>query len=221
MVSRQIRWFLRRNPAASSQPVLDVGCGDGMLLEPFGAGSIGLTGELQSANLPVGVSHEILPYPFDRDVQDVLRDAGKPDRFPFVLCLNTLEHVMSPHQHLLMLRRSITDDGSLFLSVPVARPTLLAVLRRTTPTRISRFWGGYKQADHVNFWTPATFDLAAEYAGLEIIDRYYPIASWPKTLLRGITPTYGILCRKIPGWNYKDYGSVAKTLDEDGFLRWK
>jgi hypothetical protein len=36
-----------------------------------------------------------------------------------------------------------------------------------------------------------------------------------------ITPTYGVVARKIAGWNYRDKSSVAKVLDENGLMRFK
>jgi SAM-dependent methyltransferase len=218
-LSRQLRWFLNAVPGAATQPVLDVGCGDGTHLASFGPGSLGLAGEAEFLTSDPSRTYEVIRYPFDRDVADVLRASGKPSHYPLLICMNTLEHVLSPHQHLLMLRRVMEDDSTLFLSVPVAQTAIFRLLDRFTPERLSRLWRAYLQKDHVNFWTAATFELTVNYAGFEIIKRYHNGPSWLR--LTAISPTFGVLCRKIPHWNYEDWTSVKKTLDTEGHLRWK
>jgi 2-polyprenyl-3-methyl-5-hydroxy-6-metoxy-1,4-benzoquinol methylase len=112
-LSRQLRWFLNAAPGATNQPVPDVGCGDGTHLASFGPGSLGLAGEAEVLTSDPSRTYQVIRYPFEQDVGGVLRASNEPLQYPFILCMKTLEHVLTPHQHLLMLRHVIEDDGHL------------------------------------------------------------------------------------------------------------
>ena len=90
------------------------------------------------------------------------------------------------------------------------------------PKFISKKFKGFLQSYHVNFFTCKTLDLTVEYAGFRIINHYYGV-NMPvfKYLSRLVTPTYGIICKKIDHWNYRNKPSVAKYLDKNEILRFK
>ena len=223
--SRQINWFINSYPSATREPVLDVGCGDAASLKYFGAGSVGLDGDDRYS--VENEDWQVYKWVFDQDISATLLSAKELAKFKFVCCLNTLEHALSPHLHLLNLRRVLVDGGYLYLTIPLARTKIYSLFKFLLPKKINKFWKGYLQSDHVNFWVPDTFDLTVEYAGFEIVKRYYGTVpyslsgiNWINKLLGRFSPTYGVVCKKIPGWNYKEKDSVWKRLNNDGFLEW-
>lgn len=226
--TRQLRWVCYHFPLFSSEPVLDIGCGNGINLKFFGTGSIGLDGNEEYIREFPERNIKVLKWTFDEDINGFLKARGEGNRFRCVCCLNVMEHVLSPHLHLLNMRRCLEDGGYLFLSIPLARVRLHEVLKLLTPKRLSKFWGGYLQDDHVNFWVPKTFDLTVKYAGFSIVKRYYGGVARNfsrlailNSVLGEASPTYGVVCRRIKDWNYRQKSSVVKVLREDGFLQWK
>jgi SAM-dependent methyltransferase len=158
----------------------------------------------------------ILKWTFEDDIRDTLESHGVANSFPFVVCTNMIEHVPSPWLTLLSLRRALSPEGVLFVGVPMSHPVIRRTLKAATPKRIWSRWKGYLQSDHINFFTPATFDLTVESAGFRILRRYSGGVPF-----RNLTPSYGVACTPIPGWKLVDKDSVWKRLDDEGRVQWK
>jgi SAM-dependent methyltransferase len=115
------RWKLDRvrgvvTAARPGARVLDVGCGDGWLLDalaPTGARCLGLdvSGEAVSRAMARGIDARRT----DLDRGPLPVDAGV---FDVVLCLDVLEHLFDPESVLGELRRAVAPGGRVVIAVP-------------------------------------------------------------------------------------------------------
>lgn len=175
------RRVLRRNKAADlcrapladsgAGPihVLDVGCGDGRLLERVVAG------------LPPGVARRCVPNGVElsralaRAAADRLAamggscvQASAPDglarlpegHFRLILLASYLEHEIQPLPVLRRCRALLADPGHVVVKVP----NYACWNRRLRGAR----WCGFRWPDHVNYFTPATLREMAARAGLRV-----------------------------------------------------
>ena len=218
-LTRQIKFFLKKVPDAGVSPSLDLCCGDGKHLKALAKGSIALD-YYKSPHLVLEDGKKFRQISLKDDLKDVLEEEGIVPSS--VILTNTFEHTLEPHSFLMNIRRAMSDNSNLFLTIPVSHPILYEILRRFLPRSISSYWKGFLQHDHVNFFTCDTLDLTIQYAGFKIEHRYYgvnlPFFGW---LSRLVSPTYGVICKKVPGWNYRDKPSVAKYLDNEERIRFK
>ncbi len=122
-----LRWARASRPAR----VLDVGCGEGVLLGAFGAKARVVGVDLSRVSLQTcRAAHPTRP------VLQADGTRGLPFRsgtFDLVLCTEVLEHVPDPPRLLAELWRVCTTTGEVILTVPIERPKLIvkSVLRRT------------------------------------------------------------------------------------------
>ncbi len=100
-----IRTFL---PSCEGKKILEVGCGNGALLEL-----------LKSTNEVVGVdaSADGIAACASRGIQSYCMDPSSKS-FDVVICLETMEHMMSPYYALMEMRRVLKNGGKFICSVP-------------------------------------------------------------------------------------------------------
>ena len=217
--TRQLDFLFHRFPSLKALPGVDLCCGDGKHLNSMVPGSIGID-FFQSPGLKLDPERPFHKLELEDEFADTV--AKMPTAPGWFMLVNTFEHVLDPHLFLLKIRRAMPDDALFYLTVPIANTGAHKLLSRVMPGRVHRFWGGYLQHDHVNFFVPQTLDLTMQYAGFEIVDRYYGVGVPGLNFISNrITPTYGVVVKKITGWNYRNKSSVAKLLDDKGFMRFK
>jgi 2-polyprenyl-3-methyl-5-hydroxy-6-metoxy-1,4-benzoquinol methylase len=214
MTSRRIKHLLRHFPQVKQQPVLDVGCADGVHLYDFGRGSIGLDGR----DFQAREGYSIIRWNFESDIRETLEERALPGRFKYVWCSDVFEHVLSPHQFLLNFRRVLDDDGLLFLGVPLTNP--LGIQSLATRGNFINFFCGFLSQDHVNFFTFQTLRHTIAYAGFELVAWYSPfLPIFRRPLMCGLEPVTVMALRKVKDFQYGP--KAYKSLDEEGRLRWK
>jgi SAM-dependent methyltransferase len=214
MNSRRIKHLLRHFSQVQHEPVLDVGCADGTHLYNFGHGSIGLDGR----DFVAREGYHIIRWNFESDIRETLEARGLSNQFNHVWCSDVFEHVLSPHQFLLNLRRVLTDDGLLFLGVPLTNPLGLQAL--ATRRNFINFFCGFLSQDHVNFFTFQTLRYTVAFAGFELVAWYSPfLPMMRRPPWSGLEPVTVMALRKVRDFQYGP--KAYKTLDEDGRLRWK
>jgi SAM-dependent methyltransferase len=142
-------------------PVLDLGCGDGNILNPPPAGYIpfgievskGLAATADAAFRPFGgkcirapAAEGLATFP--------------PKYFTAAIMLGYLEHEFHPLPILHHVRQLLTDDAV----VIVKMPNYASINRRLT----GRKWCGFRLPDHVNYYTPRTLVAFAMRAGFSV-----------------------------------------------------
>lgn len=194
--------FALRHYGLGARPVLDIGCGPGEYLRHFGPGSVGLDLNPTRAR---NAGLDARAWNFDGPIPQDLRG-----RFDVVWCSNLLEHVMSPHEFLIEVRRALAGGGRLFVAVPA-----------TTPLRHGA-WLGHLAADHVNFYTPRTLRRCVERAGYQIEFTGSPslpaLPVWVGKMTAGLAPVLLCVARVLDDFQYP--AKAAKVL-VDGEIVWK
>ncbi len=212
-MNRRIRFLKKNYPLVFSSPVLDVGCGDSVHLFDFPLGSVGMDGRTFEPRQ----GYEFIKWSFEEDISSTLQKNGQSSKFQYVWCNDVLEHSLAPHLLLLNLRRSLSDDGILFLGVPLVN--FLAFPKFQTRGSVFNLFCGFKSQDHINFFTFSTLKHTAQYAGFEIDGWYSPFLSGKRPPMIGIEPVTLLALKKKPNFNYGP--KAYKVLDNEGFLKWK
>ena len=212
-MNRRIRFLMANYMEVFSIPVLDIGCGGGMHLFDFHEGSVGMDGRTFDPRPGYG----FIKWNFEGDISSTLQQNGQSPKFKYVWCNDVLEHVLSPHLFLLNLRRALSDDGILFLGVPLVNP--LSFPKLQTRNNVFNLFCGFRSQDHVNFFTFSTLKHTAEYAGFDVDGWYSPFLPGKRAPMIGVEPATILVLRKSPDFNYGP--KAYKILDENGYLRWK
>ena len=145
---------------APDMNVLDVGCGDGLLLETickqFGCSGKGIdVDERRIATARKRSTHATF--------ECELFDAAKVDRkYDVLLCSAVLEHVVDPVDFLSQLHGALRERGSLFLLTPNARSLNYRLLRSWWRELLSI-------GEHIYLFTPESLELCAGKAGFELV----------------------------------------------------
>jgi len=212
-VTRRIRHVMKVYPEMQRDAVLDVGCGTlSKHLRHFGPGSVGIDGQ----DVAVPADKHFMRWNFESDIKTSLDQAGLPSQFKWVWCSDVFEHVLSPHDFLLNLRRALLPGGILCLGVPLVN--IFGRMPKARRTFLNFFYG-YLSQDHLNFFTFQTLRYTAEYAGYELIDWYSPFLLGVKKPPRlGIEPVTTMFLKPVPGFQY---GPKAVKELVDGRLVWK
>lgn len=161
---------LLADSAAGPIQLLDVGCGDGQLLERVVAG------------LDPGVARRTVPHGIElsralaRAAAERLAamggscvQASAPDglarlpegQFRLILLASFLEHEIQPLPVLRRCRELLRGDGMVVVKVP----NYACWNRRLRGAR----WCGFRWPDHVNYFTPATLRVMATRARLQVV----------------------------------------------------
>lgn len=127
----RLGWIRRWVGALAPRSILDVGCGEGVLLDAFGedVDIVGVDLSIDSLRVCRGrhASRSVIQADGVRGLP--LRDHA----FDLVICTEVMEHIPEPGKLVSELRRICAADGHVLLTVPIERPKLIAkaVLKRT------------------------------------------------------------------------------------------
>jgi SAM-dependent methyltransferase len=158
--------------AAAERPIhiLDLGCGEGQLLERI---IDGLPPAVARRSVPHGI--ELSPALAARAAARLSRLGGSCEhanalvgmaglsavRYRLILLASFLEHEIEPLPVLRRCRELLRDDGQVVVKVP----NFACWNRRLRGAR----WCGFRWPDHVNYFTPATLRSMAERAGFAVL----------------------------------------------------
>ena len=145
---------------AKTGRVLDVGCGNGMLLRHFkamGWHCFGLDVSPWARKYAKLYDYAL----YDREIEE---DYLPENYFDLVVSTSTLEHVYDPYEHLKSIMRVLKPGGIVYIA---GVPNFGSV---SVKLGVSKFYFNTPPS-HVNYFTPKSF-----YVLLGKIKKYYPIS---------------------------------------------
>lgn len=172
--------------------VLDVGCSSGEFLVHFGPGSIGITikndeveyGEMRGLDIRYG----------NVESDDFILN----EKFDVIFANNIFEHLYSPHEFLVKIKKYLKPGGLLILGVPCI-PKIVTLLR------INKFKGSLASA-HINFFTKNTLALTVERAGWNIkhMRGFHFSSTFVDYLLNPVYPHFYAVASSDPNFKYSE-----------------
>lgn len=102
-------------PSSKGKRILEVGCGTGKLLELLAPENEVAGVDASSDGIAACVARGIEGHCVDPSSEPL---PFADDSFDFVICLETMEHMMSPYYALMEMRRVLKKGGKLVCSVP-------------------------------------------------------------------------------------------------------
>lgn len=148
--------------AQRREPILDVGCAQGMLAHLIKDTGLTIDG------VEYNPAWADLARPYYRNVwSGPIEDAPLPDHeYRMVVCGDVLEHTMSPVSVLKRLRRAATDDATFIISLPnIAH---IGVRMLLLFGRFPKMERGPLDKTHLHFFTKDTAREMVESAGLKV-----------------------------------------------------
>ncbi|MDB6123731.1 MAG: hypothetical protein JWQ71_2724 [Pedosphaera sp.] len=157
--------------------VLDVGCGNGILLdkicEKFGC--IGRGIDVDERRIAKARAHSKYA-----DFECGLFEGTKVrEKYDVVVSSAVIEHVVDPVGFLKQLNMALPDDGTLFLLTPNARSLTYRLLRSWWRDLLSI-------GEHIYLFTPKSLELCAQRAGFKLVKTSFGIDKFsPKIRVNG------------------------------------
>lgn len=196
--SRKLERLLRHCTTPTPR-FLDVGCGDGRLLDALAARGVPrerLWG-VELAAEPVAALGARGYHAHRGRIEELELPAAS---FDLIVMLQVIEHVADPAETCTALARLLAPGGLLVIETPNARSLDARVFRR-------RYWGGYHFPRHWNLFDATTLERLGRGAGLEPVGFesfvcavfwIYPLHHWlrergaPSWLYRWFWPTRNV-----------------------------
>lgn len=172
--------------------VLDIGCSYGEFLAHFGKGSVGVS--IAEAEVAYGKTKDLDIRYGNIESQDFTLT----EQFDAIFANNIFEHLYSPHEFLIKVKRYLKPDGILILGVPCV-PRIVALMR------IRKFRGALA-TQHINFFTRDTLRLTAERAGwnVQMVRGFHFALPFIDHLLDMIYPHFYVVAKADPDFSYSD-----------------
>lgn len=156
-------WIIDHIRNGSGGSLLDVGCGEGFVLDYFQGNDWDVKGLDYSK---VGCNNHnphLLDKIVEGDIYDNLRNLAQVDsRFDVIWMDNVLEHVLDPLLLLSNIKRLIGEQGILVVTVPNDFSYLQKDLLRDGKIR-NQFW--IRSPDHLSYFTADPLERLASEAG--------------------------------------------------------
>ena len=203
LVLRDHLWFVARAllHTGVSGPVLDVGCGGGLLigmLRERGVCAIGLDLSPDAARL-ARQRHSV-----DAVAGDLPLSPFAPQSFAAVTMFHVLEHVRGPLVYLREAGRLLKPDGRLIVQVPNAASWQFALLGRA--------WNGVDAPRHLHLFRDLDVERMLLSSGFEVVRRkYFSLRDNPAGLATSLAPSLDPMARGIQA---RKEGSAERLLKD-------
>lgn len=164
--------------------VLDVGCGDGAVLDQLARAFEGEPVETHGVEMDARAAEIARSRGHTITSARIEEAALAPRTFDLACSFHVIEHVEDPLAFLTAMGNAVADGGRLLLDTPNVD---------TWDFRwfgASGAWGAYHAPRHFHLWSPATFTELASRAGLEVLSvSFLPSAVfWVWTLHAALHP---------------------------------
>ena len=172
--------------------VLDIGCSYGEFVAHFGPGSVGVT--ITPDEVEYGTKKGLdIRYGNIEDKSFVLKE-----KFDVIFANNIFEHLYSPHQFLVDVKKYLKEDGVLLLGVP-------CIPKITPLVHIRKFRGSLAVA-HINFFDRDTLIKTTERGGWNVHSTrgYHFFNPLIDHLLDPIYPHFYVAATPIQDFQYSD-----------------
>ncbi|HEX8794292.1 MAG TPA: class I SAM-dependent methyltransferase [Polyangiaceae bacterium] len=156
----------------SNARVLDVGCGDGWLLEELARSGLRCEGlDVSGEAVAIATRRGLRARRTDLDGTTLPVDDGS---FDLVLCLDVLEHLFAPDRVMLELRRAVSPTGRVIIAVPNGLNLFnrLAFLSgRHVDVMDKAHLGGHPFSEHLRFFSRDVLERSLRDARLRPVSR--------------------------------------------------
>ena len=151
---------------AEEKKLLDVGCGEGWIMDKFFHSGVSVTGLDFSRFALEKIHPHLLPFFEQGNIYDVLREKSKQQiTFDLIVCANVLEHVVDPEALLSIVRSLMHSHSLLVLIVPNDFSELHQHLLKTK--KISKeFWLCYP--DHLSYFSKNSMENFLKDSGYSV-----------------------------------------------------
>ena len=140
-----------RTFSLDTKSVLDIGCSYGEFLAHFGPGSVGIS--ISQDEVAYGKSMGLDVRYGNAESDDLVQN----EQFDVIFANNIFEHLYSPHDFLIKIKKMLNPEGELILGVPCI-PKIVSLLH------VRKFRGALAE-QHINFFTKDTLIKTVERAG--------------------------------------------------------
>jgi SAM-dependent methyltransferase len=171
--------------------ILDYGCGIGLLLNLLSTGNNCIGIELN------GVQRKYIENEYGIQTFDSLDKVDNCQHL--IICYHVLEHIQYPDELLKAFRRTLKDDGYIYISVP---NNFNGILDEASVVESGDFENLY-HLNHVNLFTELSLKNLLAKCGFEIVHENRKLYG------------YTVLCKKAPfayAINFEDYKEIIKEL---------
>jgi 2-polyprenyl-3-methyl-5-hydroxy-6-metoxy-1,4-benzoquinol methylase len=160
------REAMKLSHVAGGKTLLDVGCGEGWVMDKFFQSGVSATG-LDFSRFALEKRHpHLLPFFKQGDIYNLLREESQQQAiFDFIVCANVLEHVLDPAGLLTILMNLMHPHSLLVIIVPNDFSDLHQHLLKTK--KISKeFWLCYP--DHLSYFNKDSMGKFLNGLGLSV-----------------------------------------------------
>ena len=180
------------NFGLGKKTVLDIGCSYGELLAHFGKGSVGITISKDEAEYGKAKGLDVRYGNIESDTF-ILNE-----KFDVIYANNLFEHLLSPHQFLVRIKKYLKPGGILILGVPCI-PKIVLLLH------LKKFRGSLALA-HINFFSKETLVRTVEKAGWKpaTVRGFHFLNSITDRLLNPIYPHFYVVAEPDPNFQYSE-----------------
>jgi 2-polyprenyl-3-methyl-5-hydroxy-6-metoxy-1,4-benzoquinol methylase len=172
-----LRTLARGTVMGLGQRVFDLGCGNGALAEALHQAGYEVSGVDPS---PSGIerANQARPYLDLRPGSDADDLAATFGQFPFVVCMEVVEHVYDPHRLARRIYDLLESGGLAVISTPY-HGYLKNLALSAVPGAWDRHWHPLIAGGHIKFWSEATLtkllrDVGMRAAAIERVGRWLP-----------------------------------------------
>jgi 2-polyprenyl-3-methyl-5-hydroxy-6-metoxy-1,4-benzoquinol methylase len=166
---QRLRPYARLVKGPRPHRILDIGCGDGTVLNQWRRawdGAVethGVEMNEHAARIASALGHVVIP----KRIEDAALPGGS---FDVVFSFHVIEHVEDPTSFMRAIAGTLKDDGYLLIDTPNVDTVDFRLFGK-------HHWGAYHFPRHWNLYDPTTFRALAEKTGFEVVRiEYMPSA---------------------------------------------